>query len=208
MKVTVPLGFLLVASLFIAPGLAHGVLSPFSGTSGAPHQFFSVLAPTEKDIPCIEMKVELPPEWKEAGGQIDRVQRDPLWDITIERDEDDWIKSVTWSGSEAPDYSFIKFDLIMSLPDLVGMQQIKIWQTYSDGSTVGWIEDRTEEGVERPAAGLMLTERSERGEGTVETEEADEAGGSGLVLYLGLSGLLGGLVGAGLVLVATKGNRV
>ena len=206
MEVRIPLGFLLVGSLFIAPTLAHGVLTPFSGTSGAPHQFFAVLAPTEKDIPCIEMKIELPPEWKEAGGQIDRVQRDPLWDITVERDEDDWIKSVTWSGAEAPDYSFIKFDLIMTLPKLVGMQQIKIWQTYSDGSTVGWIEDRTEEGVERPAAGLMLTERSERAEEGEAEAEAEEAGGAGLAFYLGLSGLLGGLVGAGLVLVATKGK--
>ncbi len=69
------------------------------------------------------------------------------------RDEDDWIKSITWSGSEAPDCSFIKFDLIVTLPKLTGMQQIKIWQTYSDGGTVGWVEGRTEEGVENPAAG-------------------------------------------------------
>ena len=203
MKVRVFLYFLLVGSLFTSQGFAHGVISPFTGTSGARHQFFSVLAPTEKDIPCIEMKVEIPPEWKEAGGQIDRVQRDPLWDITVERDEDDWIKSVTWSGAEAPDYSFIKFDLIVTLPKLTGMQQIKIWQTYSDGSTVGWVEDRTEEGVERPAAGLLLTEAAERAEGAGEDEDEGEAG---LAFYLGLSGLLGGLVGAGLVLVASKGK--
>jgi hypothetical protein len=52
----------------------------------------------------------------------------------------------------------------------------------------------------------MLTERSERGEGTAEAEDADEAGGAGLALYLGLSGLLGGLVGAGVVLVVSKGK--
>lgn len=204
MKVRVLLGFLWVGGLFFAQGLAHGVITPFTGTSGARHQFFSVLAPTEKDIPCIEMKVEIPPEWKEAGGQIDRVQRDPLWDITIERDEDDWIKSVTWSGAEAPDYSFIKFDLIMTLPKLTGIQQIKIWQTYSDGSTVGWVEDRTEEGVERPAAGLMLTEGDQRRGGGGESDGPGDGPG---MLSLGLIGLVGGLVGAGLVLVVGKGNK-
>ena len=204
MQVIMILYCLLAGSLLTTQGLAHGVITPFTGTSGARHQFFSVLAPSEKEIPCIEMKVEIPPEWKEAGGQIDRVQRDPLWDITVERDEDDWIKSVTWSGAEAPDYSFIKFDLIVTLPKLTGMQQFKIWQTYADGSTVGWVEDRTEEGVENPAAGLMLTEAAERGEGE---EEAEEAEGVGLALYLGLSGLLGGVVGAGLVLVAGKGKK-
>ncbi|MDA2933195.1 DUF1775 domain-containing protein [Acidobacteria bacterium AH-259-D05] len=200
MKVRFAVYFLLVGSLFTAQALAHGVITPFRGTSGARHQFFSVLAPTEKDIPCVEMKLEIPAEWKDAGGQIDRVQRDPLWDITIERDEDDWIESVTWSGSEAPDYSFIKFDLIITLPKLKGMQQLKIWQKYSDGSVVGWVEDRTGEDVERPAAGLMLTEGDQqagRGGG----------GGTGLAFYLGLSGLLGGLIGAGLVLIVSRKNN-
>ncbi|MEE8349866.1 MAG: DUF1775 domain-containing protein [Acidobacteriota bacterium] len=197
MKVRVILSVLLVGGVLATTGLAHGVFTPFTGTSGARHQFFSVLAPTEKEIPCIEMKIEIPPEWKAAGGGIDRVQRDPLWDVTVERDEDDWIKSVTWSGAEAPDYSFIKFDLILSLPKLTGMQQIKIWQTYADGSTVGWVEDRTEDGVERPAAGLMLTEGDPRGGG---------GGGPGM-LSLGLIGLVGGLIGAGLVMVVGKGNK-
>jgi hypothetical protein len=201
MRIRVLLFFLLAGSLFTIQGLSHAVLSPFTGTSGAHHQFFSVVAPSEKDVPFIELKVEVPPEWKEAGGQIDRVQRDPLWDITVERDEDDWIKSVTWSGAEAPDYSFIKFDLIMSLPKLTGMQQLKVWQTYADGSTVGWVEDRTEEGVENPAAGIMLTEGDQsRGGGS-------PGGGGPGMLSLGLIGLVGGLIGAGLVMIVGKGNK-
>ena len=52
----------------------------------------------------------------------------------------------------------------------------------------------------------MLTEATERAEGAAEPE-TEEAGGVGLAFYLGLSGLLGGMIGAGLVLVATKGKK-
>jgi len=152
---------LFLGVLFSAESIAHSVVTPMSATSGVKHQPFSVTAPTEGDVSCVEYKLEVPPEWKIAGGQIDRVERDPLWDVTVERDEDDWITSVTWSGAEAPDYSFVRFNLIISLPNLTGLQQIRIWQTYADGSVVGWVEDRTGENVAHPAAGLTLTAAEE-----------------------------------------------
>jgi hypothetical protein len=152
---------LFLGGLFSAQSMAHSVVTPMSATSGAKHQPFSLTAPTEGEIPCVKYKLEVPPGWKIAGGQIDRVERDPLWDVTVERDEDDWITSVTWSGAEAPDFSFVRFNLIVSLPKLTGLQQIKIWQTYADGSIVGWVEDRTGEKVAHPAAGLTLTAAEE-----------------------------------------------
>ncbi len=198
MKLRLLAGLVAVVALFASEAFAHVVLTPFSGTSGARHQFFSVVAPTEKDIPVVELRIEFPDEWKEAGGEVGRILLDPLWEYTVERDEDDWIKAVTWSGAEAPADAFIKFDMIISMPKLTGMQQIKAFQTYTDGSVVGWVEDRNEEGVDKPAAGVMLTERSQGGR-----PEGAEPGGTSM-LYLGLSGLLGGLVGAGLVLVVRR----
>ena len=53
------------------------------------------------------------------------------------------------------------------------------------------MEDRNEEGVEKPAAGVMLTE---------------EEGDTNMAFYLGLSGLFGGLIGAGLVFVMNRKN--
>jgi hypothetical protein len=147
----------LVGTLFSAVTLAHAVVTPTTGTSGAKHQFFSLTAATEGDIACVEYRLEVPPEWKAAGGLIDRVRLDSTWDIEVERDEDGWISSVTWSGAEAPDYAFARFDLIVSLPKLTGLQQLKIWQTYADGSVVGWVEDRTGDKVAHPAAGLTLS---------------------------------------------------
>jgi hypothetical protein len=152
---------LFLGGLFSAQSMAHSVVTPMSATSGAKHQPFSLTAPTEGEIPCVKYTLEVPPGWKIAGGQIDRVERDPLWDVTVERDEDGWITSVTWSGAEAPDYSFVRFNLTVSLPKLTGLQQIKIWQTYADGSVVGWVEDRTGEKVAHPAAGLTLTAAEE-----------------------------------------------
>ena len=183
---------LAVGAFFAAEAFAHVSLTPRRGISGTHHVAFSVRAPVEKDIPTVELKIIIPPEWKEAGGQVDRVELDPLWDVSVERDEDDWIKSVTWSGAEAPDFTFIQFNVIITLPKLTGLQQIKAYQKYSDGSVVAWVEDRNEEGVEKPAAGITLTE--------------NEEGGPNLAFYLGLSGLFGGLIGAGLVFVINRKN--
>jgi len=147
----------LVGILFSAVTLAHAVVTPTTGTSGAKHQFFSLTAATEGDIACVEYRLEVPPEWKAAGGLIDRVRLDSTWDIEVKRDKDGWISSVAWSGAETPDYAFARFDLIVSLPKLTGLQQLKIWQTYADGSVVGWVEDRTGSKVAHPAAGLTLS---------------------------------------------------
>jgi uncharacterized protein YcnI len=183
---------LAVGGLFAAQAVAHVGLQPRRGISGAQYVAFAVRAPVEKDIPTVELKIIIPPEWKEAGGQVDKVELDPLWDVSVERDEDNWIQSITWSGAEAPDYSFIQFNTLITLPKLTGIQQIKAYQTYSDGSVVAWIEDPNEEGVEKPAVALMLTERGE--------------GEPSMTFYLGLSGLFGGLIGAGLVLVVNRRN--
>ncbi len=181
-----------VGAFFAAQAFAHVSVNPRRAISGTHHVAFTVRAPVEKDIPTVELKIVIPPEWKEAGGKVDRVELDPLWDVSIERDEDDWIKSVTWSGAEAPDYSFIQFNVIITMPQLTGLQQIKAYQKYSDGSVVAWVEDRSQQGTEKPAAALML----------VESEE----GGPNLAFYLGLSGLFGGLIGAGLVFVINRKN--
>ena len=178
---------LAVGGLFAAQALAHVGFQPRRAVSGARHVAFAVRAPVEKDIPTVELKILIPPEWKEAGGQVDKIELDPLWDVAIERDEDNWIQSVTWSGAAAPDYTFIQFNLIITMPELAGVQQIKAYQKYSDGSVVAWIEDRSQGSVEKPAPVITLTEEGE--------------GEPSMTFYLGLSGLFGGLIGAGLVLV-------
>ena len=76
---------LAVGAFFAAQAFAHVSLNPRQGISGTHHVAFSVRAPVEKDIPTVELKILIPPEWKDAGGQVDRVELDPLWDVGVER---------------------------------------------------------------------------------------------------------------------------
>ena len=54
---------LAVGSFFMVQALAHVGLMPRRGVSGTHHVAFSVRAPVEKDIPTVELKIEIPSEW-------------------------------------------------------------------------------------------------------------------------------------------------
>ena len=196
-----------IVSLFAFDAFAHVGISPRQSPSGTLHQFFTVRAPVEKEIPTTELKILIPPEWKAAGGKVNRIQVDPLWKVTLEKDQDDWIKTITWSGGEAPEWGFISFGLIITTPKLTGLQQIKAYQKYSDGSVVEWIEDANKKGVEKPAARLTLMEGGGENEEGRAPQQASIGGGILRWLPYGLSGLLGGLVGAGLVLATRKNSK-
>ena len=129
MRIRLTLCFAFVVSLLVSQAFAHVAIFPREAVSGARHHAFVVRAPTEDGGTTVELKVEVPPEWKEAGGQVDRVEYNPFWEVDIQRDEDEWIQSITWHGREAPHYSYIEFGMIITLPDLVGMQQISAWQS-------------------------------------------------------------------------------
>ena len=193
-----------ILSLFAFDAIAHVGFAPRQGKAGALHQFFKLRAPVEKEIPTTELKIEIPAEWKAAGGKVNRVQFDPLWKITLEKDQDDWIKSIAWSGGSAPDWAFIEFGLAITLPKLTGMQQIKAFQKYSDGSVVAWVEDASKKGAEKPAARLILSEGGGEGEEEGAPRAAAAGAGGGRPLMYGLSGLIGGIVGAGLVLAVRR----
>ncbi len=193
MRLRLTICLLAVGTFFSVQAFAHVAVFPRQSQTGAHHVAFSVRAPVEKDVPVVSLKVEIPSEWKAAGGQVDRVEYNPDWQVRIERDSDNWIETITWHGNEAPDYSYIEFGMIITLPELVGLQQIKAWQTYADGTVTAFIEDRNQEGMVTPAAGLMLQEAG--------------AGGGGLSFSQGFSGLLGGLLGAGLVLIVLRNGK-
>ena len=197
--------FLLLASpLLVSQTFAHVSIFPREAPSGSRHHFFQVRAPVEENVPTIELKIEIPPEWKEAGGQVDRVEYNPNWQVDIQRDEDNWIQAITWHGAEAPSYAYISFGMIITLPDLTGMQQVRAWQKYGDGKVVAFIEDRNQEGALNPKPGILLLED----EGAAATEpiastDEDEDNASPL-LYFGLSALIGGVIGGVLVKLTGK----
>ena len=205
MKTRFSLCLLFVVSLLVSQAFAHVAIFPGEAVSGARHHAFVVRAPTENGGTTVELKVEIPPEWKEAGGQVDRVEYNTDWQVDIQRDEDEWIESITWHGGEAPSYSYIQFGMLITLPDLVGMQQISAWQKYADGSVNAFIEDRDEEGAINPRPGLLLIEDPAESAMEASAEAPSEEGGSGMLLYLALT-VVGGLIGGGLVMLTGKGR--
>ena len=121
MKIRFMLCLIFFVSPLVSQAFAHVAVFPREAVSGTRHHFFEVRAPTEDGGTTVELKVEIPAEWKEAGGQVDRVEYNPDWQVDIQRDEDDWIHSITWHGGEAPSYAYIHFGMIITLPELVGM---------------------------------------------------------------------------------------
>ena len=205
MKVRLSLCLVFLVSPLVSQAFGHVAIFPREAVSGARHHFFEVRAPVEANVPTIELKVEIPAEWKEAGGQVDRVEHNTDWQVDIQRDEDDWIQSITWHGGEAPSYAYIHFGMIITLPDLTGLQQISAWQTSADGTVVAFVEDRTQEGAVNPKPGLLLLEDPEESSMEEAAEAPHQEGGAGMLLYLGLT-VVGGLIGGGLVMLAGKGR--
>jgi uncharacterized protein YcnI len=195
---------LLATPLLVSQTFAHVAIFPREAVSGTAHHFFQVRAPVEDGGRTVELKIEIPPEWKEAGGQVDRVEYNPNWQVDIQRDEDNWIQAITWHGAEAPSYAYISFGMIVTLPDLAGMQQVPAWQKYADGHVKAFIEDRNQEGALNPKPGILLVED----EGTPSAEPISDAGqaegGASSLLYLGLSALIGGVIGGVLVKLTAK----
>ena len=205
MKLRLTLCLIFLVSPLVSQAFAHVAVFPREAVSGARHHFFEVRAPVEAGVPTVELKVEIPSEWKEAGGQVDRVEHNPDWQVDIQRDEDEWIQSIRWYGGEAPSYSYIHFGMIITLPDLTGLQQISAWQTSADGTVVAFVEDSTQEGAVNPKPGLLLLEDPEETSMEAAADAPREEGEPGILLYLGLT-VVGGLIGGGLVMLTGKGR--
>ncbi len=206
MQKRITLCLLLLASPLVSHTFAHVAIFPREAVSGSRHHFFEVRAPVEEGVPTVELKIEIPAEWKEAGGQVDRVEYNPNWQVDIQRDEDNWIQAITWHGGEAPSYAYIHFGMIITLPDLTGMQQVKAWQKYADGKVVAFIEDRNQEGALNPKPGILLLED----EGASPTEPITDTdapeGDTSPLLYFGLSALIGGVIGGVLVKLTSRNS--
>jgi uncharacterized protein YcnI len=199
-----PCLLLLAGPLLVSQTFAHVAIFPREAPSGSRHHFFEVRAPVEEGVPTVELKIEIPAEWKEAGGQVDRVEYNPNWQVDIQRDEDNWIQAITWHGAEAPSYAYIHFGMIITLPDLTGMQQVKAWQKYADGKVVAFIEDRNQEGALNPKPGILLLEDAGAPSTEPMASDGQAEGNTSPLLYLGLSALIGGVIGGVLVKLTTK----
>src|SRR3712207_1164024 len=97
---------LVTCLVFVTTGVAwaHVVVSPKEVPADS-YQVLTVRAPTEKDIPTTEIRVEVPEGFTVAG-----VQPVPGWQSEFEEDGG-VIRAITWSGGEIQPREFQEFDV-------------------------------------------------------------------------------------------------
>jgi uncharacterized protein YcnI len=112
------------------------------------NQTFTVRVPTEKEEATVKVRVEFP-----AGLTVSRFQPKPGWTREVERDSQQRITAVTWSGGQVGPGEYDEFAFIGRTPKEGAALSFKAYQTYQGGETVEWVGA---EGTERPAALVKL----------------------------------------------------
>lgn len=111
---------------------AHAVMYPKQATANS-YEKFVLRVPTEKDIPTVGVRVEVP-----EGFTVSRVQPLPGWSYVFERDASGTVTAVSWSGSEIGPDEFQEFVIQGKTAAEPGSYAWRAWQTYGDGSVVAW----------------------------------------------------------------------
>ncbi|MGG1572388.1 YcnI family protein [Fictibacillus sp. NRS-1165] len=195
------------ASLFIFSGSAsaHVVVFPQQTMQGT-YEKFSVRVPSEKDVPTVKVKVEIPKD-----VEISRFEPMPGWRYSIEKDSTGLIKSVTWTaeGKGIAATEFTEFNMQGKVGDKAKKIVWKAYQKYKDGSTVAW---EGPESSETPASVTQVMKGNGDAHGHMhgamddeekETDDdQDNQDNSSLPLYLSGAALLLSLIS--LVLSARK----
>lgn len=111
---------------------AHVTVSPAIVAPNV-YQAFTVDVPTEKTVPTIIIRVEIP-----AGLRVARFQPKPGWTRTTEKDASGSIVAVTWSGGAIAPDEYEQFVFLARTPKESGPLVFKAFQTYEGGDVVGW----------------------------------------------------------------------
>lgn len=139
--------FLLFATAGVA--VAHVEISPAEIPPGGSAEL-TVEAAAEKDIPAIEVRVEIP-----QGFEVTGVSSPPGWQGGVEGG------SVVWSGGEiAPDRAE-EFPIEVQSPRKAGRFVWPGFVTYQDGGVIKWTGPP---GAERPAAAVEVTGGGTKGD--------------------------------------------
>ena len=124
----------------------HVSVNPRKAETGAKHQLFFVRAPVEKEIPVVELGVEVDEQWRKNGGDLNSFQEIPGWTVHVEKDDNGKVKRVFWTGGQAPAETFQMINMSVNTPTEPGKYPFRSWQKYSDDSVVWWNEKPAEGG--------------------------------------------------------------
>jgi uncharacterized protein YcnI len=127
---------------------AHVTVNPNEAKPDS-SQTFNVRVPTEKDNEAtVRVRVEFP-----SGLTVSRFQPKPGWTREVERDGQQRLAAVTWSGGRIEPGEYDEFAFIARTPKDATALSFKAYQTYQGGETVEWVGA---EGADRPAARVAL----------------------------------------------------
>jgi uncharacterized protein YcnI len=146
------------------------------------------------------VRVEFP-----ADLTVSRFKPLPGWTREVERDAQQRITSVTWSGGQIAPGEYMDFPLMARTPAEAGKIAFRALQTYQGGEVVEWTGA---EGTERPAATVTVgaapaavpgddhgaTSTSSAATTTAISAAQAASGGSDLPLLLALGGLALGAI--------------
>ena len=104
------------------------------------NQAFTVRVPNERPEATVKVRVEFP-----AEIVVSRFQPKPGWTREIERDEQQRIIAVTWTGGQIGDGEYDDFSFMARTPKETGSLAFKSYQTYSNGETVAWVNPQGQE---------------------------------------------------------------
>ncbi len=123
--------------------VAHVTVQPNEAIVGSFSRFV-VRVPTERDVPTVRIKVELPPlafvsferkeGWKRTVEMVEL--EEPIEAFGQEITET--VGSVTWSGGSIGPGEFDEFGFSARMPESEEMLEFKAAQTYKGGEVVRW----------------------------------------------------------------------
>ncbi len=176
-KITAILSAVLMGSmLFAGIASAHVTVYPKQTTQGT-YEKFTVRVPTEKEVPTVKVKVDIPQD-----VNISRFEPLPGWTYEISKDATGKITDVTWTatGEGLTSTEFGEFNMQGKVGETATSLAWKAVQTYKDGSVVEWVGA---EGSDHPASVSAVNAK---------TAEASSGGSSasGLPLYLSIAALV------------------
>ncbi|MFI9243762.1 YcnI family protein [Streptomyces sp. NPDC053086] len=225
---------LTAAGLLAAAGVAsaHVTVHPGSYAKGATDGVLTFRVPNEEDgASTTKVQVFLPTGHPVLGvlvsprdGWTAKVT-DTKLKTPVKTDDGtitDAVSEITWTGGKIAPGHYEDFDVAFGqLPDDTGELTFKTLQTYSDGSTVRWIEEaQGDDEPENPAPVLKLTaEDAADGDATATASSARpgnaagsdaDTSGDSTARTLGAAGLVVGVLGlaaAVFAIVRTRSSR-
>ena len=132
----------ILVAVLAAPLFGHVSVNPRTSAAGIHHKLFYLRAPVEKEIPVVELGIEVSQEWRDNGGDLNSFQDIPGMKLHVEFDDAGKVERVWWTGEGAVVETFQMVYMSMNVPEEPGVYPFKAWQKYTDGSVVWWNEAR------------------------------------------------------------------